>query len=496
VSGSAIVAMLERGLSRLQGAIERGDWRDLFALAAAAALVGIVCGLAGAYSVAFVAVCSVLGVVAYRSSPAACVLVALACPVVALGSVDVGFHMVPAYVFVAAGVLGVLRRGELRGLRPRLPDYLLVGFLAVAVAVTLANVGRVPGATVVDAAGANGRDLRWLAQATALLAMAGLYLLIRAGVRNEAQLAAVLRGILVATVFVGAYAVYQIVGRELDLPYTYVNERRADSALPENSRYIRVNGTLTEASPLAQFAAIALCLGAAWLAAGARRPPWLTRRVAAAVALGAAGLVVLTLSKSAGLACAIWVPLVIATVPRARPRREAVAVGVALVLALAVAAVAFSGPVVRLSGQRGVSGERYVREGYWVAAVGIARDHPFGVGVGNYTFYFPVYASLSTKYEYIHGVTDAHNLFLEAVAETGAIGGALYLGFCLALVLGALHAARRRRDQFLRATVWGVAGAFAIGVTMHLTYSYFYFPFEWVLAGLLAALPALLASSD
>jgi hypothetical protein len=483
-------------LSALQRAVERADWRALLALAASGILVGAATGLAGAYSVGFALTCLVLGPVAYRSSGAACVLVALTSPVVALGAVDVGFHLLPSYVFVAAGLLGVLRRGEVRELRIGAPDLFLAAFLFVAVVVTLANVGRIPGETVVGATGANGREVRWLAQGIALLAMAGLYVLFRVGVRSEERLAAVIRALLVATGFVGAYALYQIVGRELGFPYTFVNERRDIESLPTQTRYIRVNGTLQEASPLAQFAAVALCLGAAWLAARARRPPWLTLRAAAVVALGAGGLVVVTLSKSAGLACALWLPVLIATVPHARRRRELIVVGVGVVLILGVAAATLSGSVANLSGQRGASSERYVRVGYWVGAVGIARDHPFGVGVGNYPFHFPGYASLSTRYEFEQFVADAHNLPLEAVAETGVLGGALFLCFALSLLARALRAATRGRDRFLAATAWGLAGAYAIGLTMHLTYSYFYFPFEWVLAGLLATMPHLLEPAD
>jgi O-antigen ligase len=493
VTALRICTRAERRLLKAQRAIEDASWRDLFGLAAAAIAVGALSALGGAYFLGFLFICAPLAVLAYRSSAAACVLVALTAPVVALGSLDVGFHLVPAYVFIAAGLSGVVRRAEWRTLRPTIADLLLVAFLLVAVAATVANLGRVPATTVVDASGANDRDIRWLAQTVALGAMAGLYLLMRTTTRSEERLAAPLRALLVATVFVGAYALYQIVGRELDLPFTFVNERRSLETLPSNSRYIRVNGTLSEASPLAQFSAIALCLGTAWLVAGARRPTWLNRRVALLSTAGGAAIVFATLSKSGWVACAIWVSILAAMLPGARRRARIALVGLAALLTLSLAAVSLSQSVASFSGQRGASAESYVRVGYWIAAADMARENPFGVGVGNYAFHFPIYAPLSWHYEYQPRLADAHSTYLEAVAETGIVGGALFLAFVASLMLQALRAVRGLQDAFLASTTWGVAAAFGVGATMHLTYSYFYFPFEWTLAGLLGSIPAVLA---
>jgi O-antigen ligase len=134
-----------------------------------------------------------------------------------------------------------------------------------------------------------------------------------------------------------------------------------------------------------------------------------------------------------------------------------------------------------------IDSETYIRVGYWIAAIQTAAHHPLGVGVGNFPFYYPQFAPLSVKYEYFSRIADAHNLFLEAAAETGIVGGLLFLGFVVGLLGRGVRLAAKA-EPALRAVFLGLAAAYATGALMHLTYSYFYYPFEWVLAGLLGAI--------
>lgn len=460
--------------------VAAAEWRTLALLAGALAGGGALFGVLGLFPVAFLAATTLLVPVALASTGAACVLVALTAPVVAMGSLDVGFHLQPSYVLIGAGLAGALWRREHRDVAWQPHDLLLAGFVAVAVAVTAANVGLVPDTPVPGATGANSQLLRGPAQLLAILVMAGAYALIRAGVRRPDDLHAVLRALLVATAGVALYAGYQVAGRLLDLPYTFVNERRTLEALPAGDGYVRINATLPEASPLAQFAAIALLLGVAWTAARARPPRMSSRLVLAVAALGAV-LVLGTLSKAAFVAIGAVVPALLVVL--ARRRRTRLALGAAgligfVVVSLAVVALrsADVGAVLR--------SEEYLRAGYWQAALEIVEQHSAGVGVGNYTFYYPVYAPLARDYEYFAGVADAHNLYLEAFAETGVLGGLLLLSFVVTLVGRGIAAGRAEPDPELRATVLALTFAFAVGALMHLTSSYFYYPFEWALAGL------------
>jgi O-antigen ligase len=137
-----------------------------------------------------------------------------------------------------------------------------------------------------------------------------------------------------------------------------------------------------------------------------------------------------------------------------------------------------------------------VREGFWKAAVAMAKDHPFGVGVGNFPFYYPLYAPLSGNYEYHIAISDSHNLFLDAAAETGVIGLMLLVGFFATLVYSGIRSvasAHSSADDRVRDVGLALAAALGAGILMHLTFSYAYYPFEWVIAALVGSLPRVVA---
>jgi O-antigen ligase len=134
-----------------------------------------------------------------------------------------------------------------------------------------------------------------------------------------------------------------------------------------------------------------------------------------------------------------------------------------------------------------IASERYVRVGYWLTAIDVSAAHPLGVGTGNFAFYYPHYASISPEYEFYARITDAHNWFLEAYAETGILGGSAFLAFTLTLVAAGISAGRRMATDEWGPSLTALTVAFVIFCLMHLTYSFFYYPFEWVVAGLIAA---------
>jgi hypothetical protein len=468
--------------------VGQAEWRLLVALTTVLVVLGSLAGLAGHYRPVGVVLIAVASVVALLDLRAACVLVALTSPVVSLASIDVGFHLLPSYVILAAGVLGVLARREWRRIKLIRADYLLLGFIAVAVIVTLATYGTAPNTTVLGAVGQNSPHLRGFAQLAAIGTMVAVYFLFRAGGREVVE--ASVRALLVAGGFVAMYAVYQAIGQQLHLPYTYVNERRTVAELGQGLDYIRVNSSLPEASPLAQFMAIPLFLGAAWSLPWLRRPGWVRRLAAAGFALGAMLVIGLSLSKAGIVAVGLCAALLLfLTLRRLSRRRRLVLIAVTclVVLGAGLVAVALRGPIGNPSNV--LASERYVRLGYWDSAVQIAESHPFGVGVGNFPFWYPLYAPLRGGVEYAPYVADAHSTVLDALAETGFLGGALYLLFPVVLiVLGARRS--RRVDGPERALLAGLTTAYAAGALMHLTYSYAYFPFEWVLAGCVGAMVA------
>ena len=77
---------------------------------------------------------------------------------------------------------------------------------------------------------------------------------------------------------------------------------------------------------------------------------------------------------------------------------------------------------------------------YWVAAVHAFESKPLtGIGPGTFQFYWAQHGSL---YEFIR---NAHSLYLETLAETGVLGGALIIAFLLVLLVAGVARALRAR---------------------------------------------------
>jgi putative inorganic carbon (HCO3(-)) transporter len=90
----------------------------------------------------------------------------------------------------------------------------------------------------------------------------------------------------------------------------------------------------------------------------------------------------------------------------------------------------------------------------WQAAAQMFIEHPvLGVGYGNYKV---VYSSL-VSYQ---GNLDAHNLYLQLLAETGVIGFVSFCAFVGAFLFSALRS-MREGDDLKRIVAFGVVGAIA-----------------------------------
>jgi O-antigen ligase len=105
--------------------------------------------------------------------------------------------------------------------------------------------------------------------------------------------------------------------------------------------------------------------------------------------------------------------------------------------------------------------ERYSRRDIWSATSQMIKDHPWlGVGLGAYQFAY-------TRYDRSSGlqrVEQAHNDYLQILADAGLIGGLIALVFLILLFARGFSAAQVR-DRRRRSIVLGaLAGCFAIAV--------------------------------
>ncbi|MGD8816750.1 MAG: O-antigen ligase family protein, partial [Acidobacteriota bacterium] len=246
---------------------------------------------------------------------------------------------------------------------------------------------------------------------------------------------------------VGAFAVFQYLTRFRLLPFW----------VEINPALTRSHATLDDPNALGSYLAlgILLCLGLAVASKG-----WRAKTAAALAALGGAAL--LTTASRAAIGGFALAGLAAIAMPgggnaespaRMRWRRSArwlLAVGAAVLVASLFARVlidfepvpyhpgnvvsALTGvldpriPLADSLGHRGV---------WWSAALHMARDAPvLGVGLGRFPLLLPRYIGPAA------GNLDAHNYFLQVLAEMGIVG-LLAFGALLAAVLGTLAWLRR-----------------------------------------------------
>ncbi|HEX4945064.1 MAG TPA: O-antigen ligase family protein [Blastocatellia bacterium] len=105
--------------------------------------------------------------------------------------------------------------------------------------------------------------------------------------------------------------------------------------------------------------------------------------------------------------------------------------------------------------------QRYSRRELWQTTLQMVKDHPLlGVGLGAYQYAY-------TRYDQGSGVSrveQAHNDYLQIIADTGVIGGLVMLAF-LALLFVRSFKAMQTRDLLQRSiTLGALAGCFGIAV--------------------------------
>jgi O-antigen ligase len=120
----------------------------------------------------------------------------------------------------------------------------------------------------------------------------------------------------------------------------------------------------------------------------------------------------------------------------------------------------------------------------WKVARKIIREHPvFGVGLGTYSSAHHDYALGSEFNKTARGNRDTHSTYLNVIAETGYVGGAIFIGMFLTLAVHAERVRRRARAVMPRVAqqllfleigllAYFIAGVF--GSYGHLNFTYIY----------------------
>lgn len=253
------------------------------------------------------------------------------------------------------------------------------------------------------------------------------------------------RGLTVALLFVGGYALLQILGAD---PVTYRLNLNLD----------RARSTLGNASNLGMFCVLSLPYAVGLLRdASARR--WRIA-AAAAVALGIIALVA-SFSRGAWLGAAggvvVWVALVAPAWESHRRKKVLLTGAVSVVVVALVLGLAFPPVAQRAASAFDTgSGTALWRRSVWTSAVQMASDRPvLGWGPNTFRLAYPSYrrADLAADSADPQVVADAHNLFVNTLAERGVLAVLALAAWLVLLGSEVWKAARARRGQDLAAPV-------------------------------------------
>jgi putative inorganic carbon (HCO3(-)) transporter len=255
------------------------------------------------------------------------------------------------------------------------------------------------------------------------------------------------------------------------------------------SVYARATGTEIQANLFAGYLVLVIPLVIA-VGLGLRHPVAVAAASVAAIVFAIALLA--TLSRSGWLGLIVGMGLLGWLLPRRRWHIAAIAASAVLLLLL-MGLLASVGDRLAPNPLTGPGEMLASRWDVWIQAVVMMAQHPlFGVGVENFVFAYPQYSGSHL------GLNHAHNLLLNIGAERG-IPSLILFGYLLVVLFRVLISTwRRSATQLEGALVAGLIAAFAAYLVHSLLevsyYDYKVLLLFWLLAGVAASLPRLLAA--
>jgi len=152
--------------------------------------------------------------------------------------------------------------------------------------------------------------------------------------------------------------------------------------------------------------------------------------------------------------------------------RAAMALGLGIILFFGALAVGGPGVFGRLLGTVNAADPTTGRAHFWNVTLDVIKNHPIlGSGLGSFSVIYTRYDSGNGRYR----LEQAHNDYLQTLADGGIVGGLLGLSF-LIILFGRGFARRNTDDKFRRVVATGaLAGCFAVLVhsafdfTLHTT---------------------------
>lgn len=282
-----------------------------------------------------------------------------------------------------------------------------------------------------------------------LFSYLAVFFAISGWVESRQQIATIVKLMLISTIGVALFGFYQVYERSYTDLYFHLYPLQEDALEPWAGR---ITSFLFHFNSLAGYLNLVLPFSLVYMTSPGTRG----QRSLGLICHAAAGAALYFTGSRGGLIA--YVGMLLISIWFLKPKRAAlrrlalsVALSVSLVLSLLERG---GGGGARVQGVDDFTQQS--RLALWSAAGTMFLGHPvLGVGFGNYR---------SLYNDYVPGVTpdqlDAHNLYLQFLAETGAIG---FLIFCVLMVGFARMALKlaRRADPFDRLVGIGVGGALA-----------------------------------
>jgi hypothetical protein len=421
-------------------------------------------------------------------------------------SVDIGILVTPYQIAALVAILCSLMEGAIVGrgtLKKTSGGKWLFLFLCVVFLSDLAGTYKL------DSLGRMGLEwghlrasgFRWIVLLFKLVFMVAVYLLFVQHCRTRKFITACFNCILISSLIVSLYGIYQFIGSYLGWPYTLVStlevlsQRQIMSAAsPEMPMIHRIQSFAGEPKTMARFLWMAIIVGI--YAGYSRHMLWGKKKLKLIILIINMIVLILTFSTSGWLVLLCSLPIVFFILNRTFTKVNYTRIIIIICLCIILASLPVKlisqdkGRIDVLSSRlRGTLHDALFEEYLPVVIVRFAfeilPEHFFaGVGFGNFTFY------LKDAYpRQITHVYSVHNMYLNLLIETGIFGLLMFLFFITSSVNSAYKLLSRSVDEFERTAI-----AAAISLALAFVVYSLYMPgisFEFFIAfGLLNGITA------
>jgi len=421
-------------------------------------------------------------------------------PVTAFGVLDVGVSVTLTKALGALLLLQLVLFAPLLGHRVGFAldphDRWLLLFLGyVALSWPLALVGVLTHEGASGAGALRSPAFRSAGQVVNLLLMVGIYFAVKTMAGRREMLDRAVRWLFVSFLLVCLYGLYQFLGSFYPLPLTFLSQVR-EGAAPVRGPWnlVRVASTMDEPKGLAHWLLPVILLLLTFSALGVR--PWSTENKYRGLLILFCGVFLLTFSRS-GYVMLCGCLVLFFLMYRGQVGRTVKTLGGAAVVLLIVLTAVSAATRVNLGEVIAYQVEvttldlwkRSVDFPKFLGAVRMLREHPvFGVGLGNYNFYFrdflidPIYALD------VWGLVEVPpSAFLGLLVENGVVGFLLFMLFLGYLLRDSWRAVRRHGGEEDGRRAAGFLSA-CVAVLVVLVYgNLLTMPLLWIWAGLLSA---------